>query len=140
MKLKEIYNSILSEQVDAQTFANQLEQEFRKLYPAPTTGTKADMDGIAITLYDDNNTNSFELSAIYIPKSLRGQGIGGELMTRITDYADQVGKIINLTPSTDFGASSVSRLKKFYKQFGFIENKGRKINFQFRGGMLRYPK
>ena len=60
-------------------------------------------------------------------------------MREIIKYADQTGQTIKLTPSTDFGASSVGRLKKFYKKFNFVENKGRNKNFEFRDTMYRLP-
>lgn len=75
---------------------------------------------ITLDLYD--NGKWLELSRIVIPKELRGSGIGSKAMQRIVDFADQEGKKIYLTPSKDFGASSVSRLEKFYKGFGFVKN------------------
>jgi hypothetical protein len=49
-------------------------------------------------------------------------------------------QVVTLTPSTDYGASSVSRLKKFYKQFGFVENKGRNKDYEISEAMYRLPK
>ncbi|MDC1446571.1 hypothetical protein N8344_01205, partial [bacterium] len=37
------------------------------------------------------------------------------------------------------GTTSQSRLRKFYKRFGFIDNKGRNKNYEFRNLMIRYP-
>lgn len=76
--------------------------------------------GIVLDLYD--NGDHLTLSRIEIPKEQRGRGIGSKAMQRIIDFADQEGKKIYLTPSKDFGASSVSRLEKFYKRFGFVKN------------------
>jgi len=61
-------------------------------------------------------------------------------MQDIIDYADKNKKKIVLTPSTDFGGTSVNRLKSFYKRFGFVENKGRNKDFQIRDTMYRLPK
>ena len=47
--------------------------------------------------------------------------------------------MLSLSPSTDFGASSVSRLTKFYRRFGFKPNKGRNKDFRTRDTMLRNP-
>ena len=47
--------------------------------------------------------------------------------------------LIILTPSDSFGATSILRLKKFYKRFGFVENKGRNKDFQLSCGMYRKP-
>ena len=75
---------------------------------------------IELDLYD--NGKWLELSRIVIPKDQRGQGIGSKVMQRIVDFADKENRKIYLTPSKDFGASSVSRLEKFYKGFGFEKN------------------
>jgi len=60
-------------------------------------------------------------------------------MKSIINLADQQERILVLTPSTDFGASSTERLKKFYKKFGFIENKGRNKDFAISQTMYRNP-
>ena len=66
-----------------------------------------------------------KLSKVRIAKDQQKQGLGSEAMKELTDYADITGQTIALTPSIDFGASSIARLKEFYKRFGFVENKGR---------------
>lgn len=80
------------------------------------------------------------LSRIVVPKENRGKGLGSVAVKELTDYADRNNKTIVLTPSTDFGASSVSRLNKFYKSFGFIDNKGRNKDFTISDAMYRLPK
>jgi len=77
---------------------------------------------------------------IIVSKSERGKGLGSKVMQDICDYADAVGKRVELSPSKDFGASSVTRLKKFYKQFGFVENKGRNKDYEISHSMYRLPK
>jgi GNAT superfamily N-acetyltransferase len=77
------------------------------------------------------------LSRIVVPKEQRGTGVGSGIMKQLVDYADATGSRITLTPSTDFGGTSVSRLKDFYKQFGFVENKGRNKDFSTRETMYR---
>jgi hypothetical protein len=61
-------------------------------------------------------------------------------MTEITSFADEGGKTIALSPSVDFGGTSVNRLKDFYKQFGFVENKGKNKDFSISESMYRLPK
>lgn len=75
---------------------------------------------IILDLYD--NGRWLELSRIVVPKESRGSGVGSKVMQRIVDFADREGKKIYLTPSNDFGATSISRLNKFYKEFGFVKN------------------
>ncbi len=60
-------------------------------------------------------------------------------MQSLIREADAEGAIVALTPSTDFGASSKSRLAKFYRRFGFVPNKGRNKDFAVREAMIRYP-
>jgi GNAT superfamily N-acetyltransferase len=80
--------------------------------------------------------NAIDLSRIVVPKENRGQGIGSSVMQDLIDYADQTGKQVRLSPSSDFGGSP-TRLKKFYKEFGFVENKGRNKDFSTRETMIR---
>lgn len=94
--------------------------------------------GVEIDIYL-SNSGEIHLSRIFVPKENRKQGNGTEVMQFITDHADRENRIITLSPSVDFGATSVNRLKDFYKQFGFIENKGRNKNYKYNSTMLRYP-
>jgi predicted GNAT family acetyltransferase len=87
---------------------------------AMVLGELEDEFNIILDLYD--NGRWLELSKIVIPKESRGSGIGSKVMQRIVDFADKAGKKIYLTPSKDFGASSVARLEKFYKGFDFVKN------------------
>jgi len=79
------------------------------------------------------------LSKIVVPKESRGVGLGSEAMRQLTAHADKHGKTISLTPDTNFGASSVQRLKDFYKSHGFVENKGRNKDFSINESMYRAP-
>lgn len=79
------------------------------------------------------------LNKIIIPEEQRGTGIGSEVMKRIVDYADANQKIISLTPTEDYGGKK-SKLIKFYKKFGFVDNKGKNKNFETRDTMIRNPK
>jgi len=82
--------------------------------------------------------DAIDLSRIVVPKELRNQGIGSSVMQDLIDYADSTGKQVRLSPSSDFGGSP-TRLKKFYKEFGFVENKGRNKDFTTRETMIRNP-
>lgn len=94
---------------------------------------------MGVDFFVSEGKENIHLSSIKIPKELRGQGIGTSFMEVLTNYADKVQKVITLSPSTDFGASSVSRLKNFYKRFGFVENKGRNKDFTISDTMYREP-
>lgn len=94
-----------------------------------------DKYGISLDLYD--NGKFLELSRIIVPKDLRGEGVGHQVMDEICNYADQQKLKIYLTPSKDFGASSTTRLEKFYKQHDFVKNLDRS---ETRNTMVRFPK
>lgn len=91
-------------------------------------------DDISLELWEDKN--KLELMSIVIPKDLRKQGKGTEIMKMIVNYADEVNKPIYLTPDLNFGATSIERLKRFYKRFGFTKNK----NYEVSHSMVREPK
>lgn len=67
-------------------------------------------------------------------------GNGTDFMNDLCEWADKNGKTITLTPSDDFGATSVGRLIKFYKRFGFVENKGKHTDFTTKQNMYRKPR
>ena len=92
---------------------------------------------IDLDIFDDPKKNTLSLSKIVVPEKNIGEGT--KMMQEIIDYADSTNKKIVLTPSTDFGGSSVGRLKDFYKRFGFVENKGRNKDFEIRDTMYRVP-
>ena len=93
---------------------------------------------VKLDLFGDAS-KGYELSRIELPKEVRGQGIGTDIMDDLISVADAEGATISLTPDTSFGGSSVSRLNNFYKQFGFVDNKGKNKDFSTRNTMYRVP-
>ena len=93
---------------------------------------------VQLDIYGDAK-KGFELGRIEIPETERSSGLGTAVMNDIIKMADDQGAVISLTPDKSFGGSSVSRLKKFYKQFGFVENKGKNKDFSTRNTMIRQP-
>lgn len=91
-------------------------------------------EDIALELWEDEK--KLELSSIVIPKSLRGQGKGTEVMNKVIEYSEEVNKPIYLTPDTNFGGTSINRLKRFYRRFGFTKNTDQEVSHS----MVRYPK
>ena len=98
--------------------------------------SKYENKNVDLRIYEKNKF--ITLSKIVVPKDKRGSGIGSEFMNDIINVADTKGKIITLTPSSDFGGN-ISRLKKFYKRFGFVENKGRNKDYEISDTMYREP-
>ena len=90
-----------------------------------------------MTISFDEYTKYITLDKIIIED--KNKGYGTIFMHDLCEWCDKNNKILTLTPSTDFG-SSKGRLKSFYKNFGFKENKGKTTNFHTRDSMIRYPK
>ena len=66
----------------------------------------------------------------------KNSGNGTRFMEDLIRNADKNGWILTLTPDDSF-SGSIPRLKKFYKRFGFKDNKGRNTDFETRESMLR---
>jgi GNAT superfamily N-acetyltransferase len=87
-------------------------------------------------------TGDIHLSALIVPKNDQRTGLGTAAMTELCRLADRLGKRILLTPAArddHWGTTSSARLVRFYKRFGFVENKGRNKDFSIRHGMYRMP-
>lgn len=80
------------------------------------------------------------LGQLVVEPAMRGTGIGSSFMDALVREADKEGLIVALTPDTCYGASSLARLRRFYRRFGFRKNTGRNINFLVNESMLRLPK
>ena len=64
-------------------------------------------------------------------------GNGSQFMRDLIDLADKNAWTLALTPDTSLGATSANRLKNFYRQFGFVENKGKNADFNTKESMVR---
>jgi len=96
-----------------------------------------------IILYVFEKENLVILDSIIVPPEMRKQGIGTQVMQDITNYADMVGKRLELSPGQkdDFhGTTSKNRLINFYKRFGLVQNKGRNKDFTTNKTMYREPR
>lgn len=97
-----------------------------------------DIKELTISKTLSDNDNYITLDKIIMNN--KGNGLGSKFMRDLCYWADDNKVIICLTPSDSFGASSVNRLKKFYKKFGFIDNKGKYSDFNHKESMYRKPK
>lgn len=96
-------------------------------------------DSLGIESFIFEKDGTISLSQIIVPKKQRQSGIGTSAMKALTDYADKTNQRIVLSPSSDFGGS-LARLIKFYKNFGFVSNKGRNKDFTTSETMIRLPR
>lgn len=79
------------------------------------------------------------LNKIIVPREVRGRGVGSQVMALLIAEADRQGVTMSLTPTRDFGATSLHRLRRFYRRFGFSVNGGRIKDYTTRQAMLRLP-
>lgn len=93
---------------------------------------------IRFELYPNDKAKRVYLTGFIVPYTMRGQGVGSSFMNDLTKIADENGWTITLTPSSSYGGN-VTRLKQFYKGFGFVENKGSNRDFSHREDMYRSP-
>jgi GNAT superfamily N-acetyltransferase len=79
-------------------------------------------------------------SEIEVEKANRNKGLGTAFMQDLVSFADLTGKQIRINPSDELGATSKSRLEKFYKRFGFVENKpGKNKDYSISERFYRQP-
>ena len=86
----------------------------------------------------ERSDGDIHLASVIVSKGNRQQGIGSEFMADLVAYADANGKRVVLSPGQPddrHGTTSRARLVRFYKRFGFIENKGRNKDYQISEGM-----
>lgn len=122
MKLTEVIN-------DLQGFVSMLKSKY-------------DLQDLWLYSLGDSLPNTIKLNSIVVRKGSRKAGVGGQVMNAITDYADKHGLRIVLTPGSkddSHGTTSHARLIRFYKRFGFVENKGRRKNYRISASMIRDP-
>ena len=85
------------------------------------------------TLFISERGNDITLSSLIVGKANRASGIGTAVMRDLVAYADANGKRILLSPGVK------DDKVRFYKRFGFAENKGRNKDFTVSEGMVRNP-
>lgn len=83
-----------------------------------------------------------KVQMIEVDRQSRGQGAGSTAVRRLCALADECGLRITLTPGLKdrhHGTTSRNRLVRFYKRFGFKENRGARKDFTISEGLLREP-
>ena len=94
-----------------------------------------------LNFYVIYNSNILHLRSIRIKTEFRKQGIGRVVIDTIKKIADENNLIITLSPQPERGYKK--KLDKFYRDRGFIHNKGRKKDYRlssfFGRNMYRRP-
>lgn len=129
MKLKLILNEFLDKEnnpINTKEFSNYIEIKYGVEFWLGTT-------------FDNN----LSLHHFVVPKEKRKSGIGSQIMEELIKFADKYNKMLVLSPATRddrIGTTSKARLVKFYKRFGFVENKGRNKDYRLSYSMYRKSK
>ena len=97
------------------------ERTLQSLYP--------ELDKVG--MYYDRSNGSLFLSDLYVKEEHRGTGVGTKVMNSITKFADTENLPIVLIPEPDDDNISPKKLMDFYKKFGFIINKGKRMDYTF---------
>jgi len=79
-----------------------------------------------VRIYISENDKQIYLHNLQVPPEKRGQGIGKNIIKLLKDYAKLKNKPLSLEPSPDRGYKK--KLEKFYKDLGFVPNKGRNLD------------
>lgn len=96
--------------------------------------------GVDLSAYFLPSSNAIVLCKLFVKPKDRKSGLGSEAVRGLVELADSFGAEVRLSPSTDFGATSVTRLVTFYKRFGFVANAGHNRDFSVSETMYRKPK
>lgn len=81
---------------------------------------------------------NIQVHDIWVPKHLRGKGVGGRIMKGLTKHADNIGASMSLDQAPE--KNYKEKLKKFYSGHGFVPNKDKTRNFEISNAYIRYPK
>lgn len=140
-----IFNKQGAQVTDLDFFGRMSEGGRTPMQPTDYTGglqdfvTKVEeMFGVKLEAYQEKN-GDISLDRIIVPQDMRKSGIGTSVMFEIMKYADTNNKRLTLTPTTEFGATSMPRLMNFYKRFGFVTNAGKNKDFTTKAAMYRNP-
>jgi DNA repair protein RadC/GNAT superfamily N-acetyltransferase len=101
--------------------------------------SKHGLDDLTLWLHKNGDV---EISTIINFPENRGRGAGTRAMNDIIQFADAHGLRLILSPAQrgdPGGTTSRARLVRFYKRFGFVENKGRNRDFKIMQSMIRAP-
>jgi GNAT superfamily N-acetyltransferase len=97
------------------------ERTLQSLYP--------ELDKVG--MYYDRSNGSLFLSDLYVKEEYRGTGVGTKVMNSIIKFADTENLPMVLIPEPDDDNISPKKLMDFYKKFGFIINKGKRMDYTF---------
>lgn len=87
---------------------------------------EAQYPGLSLSVYE--NEYKVYISEIRLKPEMQNQGIGTAVIKRLQEYATKIGKPVVLHPQAD--PRKKQKLDDFYKNLGFVDNKGRKTDYR----------
>lgn len=127
IKLKTLINESFGDKTELQKETENFRLELIKKYPQ--------LDDLYFYVSSDN---SLYLNSIRVKLEDRHMGIGERVIREIKKFADEHDLIITLSPEPQRGYKK--KLDRFYKNLGFVDNKGRKKDYRLGGcfGRIMY--
>lgn len=97
-------------------------------------------DGVVLYVAEKTGQDGryWSLDLIRVAEHSRRQGVGGRVMADLCAAADRAGVVVALTPGNDWGAPKAF-LRRWYRSFGFVPNRGRGADLSISGAMIRRP-
>lgn len=96
---------------------------------------------VSLFMYPMSGTQGVRIATLRVPADQRGMGIGSQVMAQVVEWADRRSVTLVLTPESEGrGAPSKTKLKQWYRSFGFVPNKGRNKDYYFTDAMIRPPR
>jgi GNAT superfamily N-acetyltransferase len=95
--------------------------------------------GVDIVININDKENLAVINSVKVDEEFRNQGRATKVLRKIVKKADEVGCILALSATDEWG-SDLERLKKLYKKFGFVENSGSNLDSGLDYNMYRKPK
>jgi len=86
---------------------------------------KTQYTGLELDIWQ--HENYIELARIELPKDMRDQGIGTQIIQKLQDYAKAQNLPLVVSPEAD--KNKKQALDRFYRNLGFINNKGRNMDY-----------
>lgn len=108
-----------------------------------TTALVADLESrypVDLWIHPVNRLPAVRISTIRVQHDRNREGIGSQVMEELTRWADANGSVLVLTPASQGrGFPSKTKLKSWYRRFGFVPNKGRNKDYLYMDTMIRRP-
>lgn len=107
---------------------------------AVATGSpsKERYNGASFTIAPNNGT--IEFADFRVPKALRGNGVGRSVMERLESELDGAGFVAQLSPEALEKTTDVRKLRSFYREHGFVSNRGENRIPEIVSSMYRLPR